>query len=89
MLGPRAFELDYHSLRGHALWVEEEDRKNFHSRQISRTCVDEAIVEMERALQLKPDDAEGHKNLGEACASRAAWEMPSDHFQQAVRLKPK
>jgi len=87
-LGQRAFELDYHSLRGHALWVEEEQRKIFHPRQISRTSVDEAIVDMERALKLKPDDAEGHKNLGNALRLQGRQGKAVAHLQQAVRLKP-
>ncbi len=87
-LGERAFELDYHSLRGHALWVGEDQRKIFHPRQISRTSVDEAIVEMERALKLNPDDAEGHKNLGEALRLQGRLRKAVAHLQQAVRLKP-
>jgi hypothetical protein len=32
-LGDRAYELDYESLRGHPLWVEKEERRNFGPRQ--------------------------------------------------------
>jgi len=35
-LSGRGFELDYESMKGHKMWVESGDRKNFHTRQTSR-----------------------------------------------------
>jgi predicted O-linked N-acetylglucosamine transferase (SPINDLY family) len=84
----RAFELDYHSLRGHALWVGEEHRKQFHSRQIRQADADEPLAAVEAVVQRKPDDAEGHLNLGYALLQRGRLEEAVTHFQQALRLKP-
>lgn len=33
LLGPHGFEIDYHSLRGHALWVEASERRDFDAKQ--------------------------------------------------------
>ena len=42
----------------------------------------------ERALQIKPDNAEMHHDLGQALEQMGKPEQAIGHYEQALRLKP-
>jgi tetratricopeptide (TPR) repeat protein len=48
----------------------------------------EAIADFEQALQLKPDYAEAHYNLGKALARSGRLPEAIDQYEQALRLRP-
>ena len=48
----------------------------------------EAVQHYERALQLKPDYAQAHNNLGLELAAQGKREEAWRHFEQALQLKP-
>jgi predicted O-linked N-acetylglucosamine transferase (SPINDLY family) len=50
--------------------------------------LDEAIVCLQRALQLKPGRVDVHSNLGVAYASRSRFEEATACFEAALRLQP-
>ena len=47
-----------------------------------------AIWHYERALQVKPDFAEGHNNLGVVMARGGRLEDAISHYEEALRIKP-
>ena len=49
---------------------------------------DEAIAHYRKALEIKPDDAEAHYNLGNALAGRGQVDEAIAHYQTALELKP-
>jgi predicted O-linked N-acetylglucosamine transferase (SPINDLY family) len=91
-LGERAFELDYHSLRGHPLWIEEEQRRSFHPRQTTHRRIShgprDAVARHQEALRLAPDDPGAYYRLARALAKQRRGEEAVLCFRQAVRLKP-
>ena len=48
----------------------------------------EAIPHYEQALQLNPNYAEAHYNLGVALAQQGQWPEAIPHFERALQLKP-
>jgi tetratricopeptide (TPR) repeat protein len=50
--------------------------------------VEEAIVHLSSALQIKPDYPEAHNNLGVALASQGKFTEAIKHYQWAVRIRP-
>ncbi|MCK4373808.1 MAG: tetratricopeptide repeat protein, partial [Candidatus Brocadiae bacterium] len=48
----------------------------------------EAISGFERALEIAPDSAKNHFNLGIALAARGELDRASEHFHQALRIQP-
>jgi Flp pilus assembly protein TadD len=48
----------------------------------------DAADQFAAALQLTPDSAEAHNNLGIALASQGEFEKATDQFQQALKLQP-
>jgi protein O-mannosyl-transferase len=50
--------------------------------------VDEAIVHYQKALQVNPDYAEAHNNLGYALFQKGAVDEAMVHFQKALQIKP-
>jgi tetratricopeptide (TPR) repeat protein len=50
--------------------------------------LDEAIVELSKALRLKPKFAEAHYNMGNALAGQDKLDEAIDHFSEAIRIKP-
>jgi tetratricopeptide (TPR) repeat protein len=49
---------------------------------------DEAIVQYQKALELRPDYADVHYNLGNVLAARGRLDEAMAHYQKAVELKP-
>ena len=47
-----------------------------------------AIPQFERALQLNPDSAEAHNNLGLALAQQKKWDAAIAHYERALQLNP-
>jgi len=91
-LRERAFELDYHSLSGHALWIEQEHRRTFHFRQtthtMSRPAPRDSVARFQQALRLTPNDPEAYHLLGLALAKHGRGDEAVLCFRQAVRLRP-
>ena len=54
--------------------------------QFGRT--DDAIELLQRALELNPDFAEAHNNLGVALRNRRETEQALPHWEKAATLKP-
>jgi tetratricopeptide (TPR) repeat protein len=50
--------------------------------------LDEAIVELSKALRLKPKFAEAHYNMGNALAGQDKLDEAIDHFSEAILIKP-
>jgi Flp pilus assembly protein TadD len=48
--------------------------------------MDEAIAHFQRALEIKPDYAEAHKNLGIALAGAGRLDEAIGHYQKALVL---
>jgi Flp pilus assembly protein TadD len=61
---------------------------NLGSALYSKGRVDEAIVEFQEALRLKPGYAECHNNLGVALDSKGRIDEAIREYQQALRFKP-
>ena len=53
-----------------------------------RGQVDDAIAQFQKVLEIKPDDAEGHNNLGLALAGRGQVDEAIAHYQKALEIKP-
>ena len=87
-LRERGFELDYQSLSRHPLWLEKEQRQAFKPRQISLNDEDESLAELQRRIQLHPNDAECLSELGQALQFYGRFEQAIDHLQRAIKLKP-
>jgi Flp pilus assembly protein TadD len=50
--------------------------------------VDEAIAHYQAALQIKPDYAEAHNNLGNALLQKGRVDEAITHYQAALQIKP-
>ena len=50
--------------------------------------MDEAIAHFQKALQIKPDFAEAHYNLGNALLQKGKVDEAIAHFQRALQIKP-
>ncbi|PWU15906.1 MAG: hypothetical protein C5B50_14450 [Verrucomicrobia bacterium] len=50
--------------------------------------LDEAKVQIEKALQLQPDDEEAHSNLGNVLHTMGRLDEAIAQYQQAIRIKP-
>ena len=50
--------------------------------------VDEAIAHYQKALQIKPDYAEAHNNLGNALLQKGRVDEAIAHYQKALQIKP-
>jgi tetratricopeptide (TPR) repeat protein len=50
--------------------------------------VSDAIGQYERALQIKPDYAEAHSNLGDALVRLGKLTEAIAQYQQALKLRP-
>jgi tetratricopeptide (TPR) repeat protein len=50
--------------------------------------VDEAIVHYQKALQINPDYAEAHNNLGNAFRQMGRMDEAIVHYQKALQIKP-
>ena len=48
----------------------------------------EAIAHYQKALEIKPDYAEAHNNLGIALAGRGQVDEAIAHYQKALEIKP-
>ena len=49
---------------------------------------DNALIAFKRAVELKPDWAAAHNNLGFAYGSLGKWKDAIDEHKEAIRLKP-
>ena len=58
------------------------------TRLADRGQVDEAIAQYRKALEIKPDYAEAHSNLGFALAGRGQFEAAIAHYRKALEIKP-
>lgn len=50
--------------------------------------LDDAIREFQTALQLNPNDADGHNNLGVLFAKQGRWDDAIREFQTALKINP-
>ena len=50
--------------------------------------MDEAIVHYQKALQINPDYAEAHNNLGNALRQMGRMDEAIAHYQRALQIKP-
>jgi predicted O-linked N-acetylglucosamine transferase (SPINDLY family) len=94
-LRERAFELDYHSLRGHSLWIEAEQRSTFHARQTSQTthprsrhAQRDTVAHLQEALRRTPNDPEAYYRLARALFKQRREAEAVLCYRQALRLKP-
>ena len=53
-----------------------------------RGQIDEAIAHYRKALEIKPDYAEAHNNLGAGSGGRGQIDEAIAHYQQALEIKP-
>ena len=51
-------------------------------------CLDQAVTSYTKALQLKPDYAEAHSNLGAALSDLGKHEEAIASFTKALQIKP-
>ena len=49
---------------------------------------DEAVPHFRKALEIRPDFADAHNNLGIALASRGQWDEAVPHFRKALEIRP-
>jgi predicted O-linked N-acetylglucosamine transferase (SPINDLY family) len=88
----RAFELDYHSLAGHPLWIEQEQRKTFHARQTKpgevRGLRAGAIAVFQKEVRRRPNEPEAFYRLAWALFQQHREEESILCYRQALRLKP-
>jgi len=50
--------------------------------------VDEAIVQFRKALEIQPDNAEAHDNLGNALLQKGRVDEAITEYQKALKIKP-
>jgi tetratricopeptide (TPR) repeat protein/mono/diheme cytochrome c family protein len=50
--------------------------------------LDEAVAELQRALELRPEYAQAHNNLGSILRQRGQLDEARAHFREAVRIDP-
>ena len=50
--------------------------------------MDEAIIHFQKALQIKPDDADAHNNLGTALLQKGKVDEAITHYQKALQINP-
>jgi len=50
--------------------------------------VDEAIAQLQKALQINPDYADAHNNLGCALIQKRSVNEAITHFQKALQINP-
>ena len=53
-----------------------------------RGQLDEAIAHYQKALQIEPDSASAHNNLGLALAGRGQIDAALAHYRKALEIKP-
>jgi tetratricopeptide (TPR) repeat protein len=49
---------------------------------------DEAVVQFQKAVELKPDSPDAHYSLGVAATDRGRWDEAIEHFEKAIAAKP-
>jgi tetratricopeptide (TPR) repeat protein len=49
---------------------------------------DEAMAQFQKALEVKPSDAETHNNLGVALAGRGQFDAALNHYRRALEINP-
>jgi len=50
--------------------------------------LDQAVAEFEKAVELDPNDAEAHRNLGTAYGEQGKWEESLAAYEKAVAINP-
>ena len=58
------------------------------ARFAGRGRIDEAMAHFQHALDVTPDDAEAHNDLGFALAGRGRMDAAMAHFQKALEIDP-
>jgi protein O-mannosyl-transferase len=82
---------DSEALFGHALAVTENNpllRGNLGAALLNKGKTDEAIIQLQEAIRLKPDFAGAHNNLGNALLHQGRVDEAISEFREAVRYKP-
>jgi predicted O-linked N-acetylglucosamine transferase (SPINDLY family) len=91
-LRERGWELDYHSLAGHALWIGQEQRSEFHYRQTALHDVPgsngDVIAQLQQELRLTPADPQAFCRLARALSVQRRHPEAILCSRQAVRLNP-
>jgi tetratricopeptide (TPR) repeat protein len=55
---------------------------------IKKGRVDEAVVHLQKALEIRPDYADAYTNLGHASATKREWADAATSYRAAIRLWP-
>jgi Flp pilus assembly protein TadD len=50
--------------------------------------LDEAIIHLQKAVELQPDDPISHNNLGAVLVQRGQFDEAIRQYQETLRLKP-
>jgi Tfp pilus assembly protein PilF len=61
---------------------------NLGNALLQKGSVNEAIAHFQKALQIKPDNAEAHYNLGNALFKKGSLDEAIVHFQKALQITP-
>ena len=59
-----------------------------HVRRLGQNQLDQAVASCRRAVQLRPDFAEAHNDLGAILERQGNWEAAAECFEQALCLRP-
>ena len=75
----------------HALAVTR-DNSPMHSSMgmelVLQGRIDEAIIQLNKAVQIKPNNADAHNNMGNVLLAQGKLEEAISHFRQALKVEP-
>ena len=86
-----SFWCDSETLWTHALACTSQKyaaHNNLGNALANRRRFDEAMAQYQKALEVKPSDAETHNNLGVALAGRGQFHAALSHYRRAVEINP-
>jgi tetratricopeptide (TPR) repeat protein len=65
-----------------------QTRNELISSLVQEGRLDEAQAQLEKALQIQPDDAEAHSNLGNVLHKKGKRDEAIAHYQKALQIQP-
>ena len=75
------------------LWRTPQNEAAFHAQNgvalAKQGRYDEAIGQLQLAVEINPDDSYGHNNLGWALQPRGRIDEAMTHFQRALKIRPR